>query len=240
MDKFCFELSPIIEKCRHLDLPEPDVVTCKCGRQERINGPEIECRFGFTKNKSFKPGIQKELFMKILEKLSKCPQLTKVNKDWDYVRRFYVTHNNTTLRTSISLWRCCDFMSTNCVEKKVENQLHFGPTYNSPGVARIAFAIEQKPDERQNFPFISNTSIVRLMLRKSFKYKCFEWVFSIVYSGTTRSEAEQKMKDDQDPNFEIEIEIDTLHPYFSENDNLYISRSMFLKIQDLMTLIPKA
>lgn len=238
MEKFCFELSPIIEKCRKLPKPECEIVTCSCGREERLDGPELECRFGITKNKNFIPGIPRDIFMKILAKLQKCPQLTQVNEDWDYIRRFYVTHEKKTLRTSVTLWACCQKLTTNCVHKCVENQIHFSQ-HSSNGIARVAMAMEKKPDDKHTFPFILNTDIVRIMLRKTFKYKCFTWIFSIVYSGKSRSEAEEKMKDDKDANFEIELEADTTHSYFQENDNLYISKSIFMKIQDILTLIPK-
>ena len=127
-------------------------------------------------------------------------------------------------------------MFSSTIQKVVDDQTHFNHhAYNS--IARIALASEYKPGEKQHIPFITNTDIVRLILRKTFQYKCFEWTFSIIYSAQTRSEAEKKMKLGEDPKFEIEIEINTLDAYFKEHDNLYICRSIFLKIQDILQLI---
>ena len=211
-------------------------MTCDCNRSEFLYGPEFECRFGIFKNKTFYPGLDKETFLRILNKIKKCPQVQAVQKekDWDLIRRFYVSSDGKTFRTSMTLWPCCGKLFTHTIEKKVQSQIHLPPQNGI--TSRIALSSESKPDDKEVLPFITNTNIVRLILRKTFKYKCFEWCFSIVYSGKTRSEAEQKMLREEEPQYELELEIECSNAYFDQ-DNQYISKSIYLKIQDILALI---
>lgn len=111
--------------------------------------------------------------------------------------------------------------------------------------ARICASIEHSIPE-DLLPVAVTPELVRIKQRRSFRLAslgvepdAFSFDLSIVYSGKTKSEAEQKQANNWEPSFEVEVECLCPRDYLKScaGEDTYLALSLVLKIHDFLVAL---
>lgn len=194
---------------------------------------ELEARFGTIHDKRFASGVPRSEIERILDMFQQS-RFVQGDTEWIEEQDFFFEVDGTSYRTRV-VYNVEDMVvvPTTIIKTNVmyENIRLAEPI---PGFdVRIALKREQPVSKR--IDQCVSTTCVRIKQRRRFTTICGNWAFDfgMVWSGTTKTEAETKQSS-VDPIFEIECELVNKKQILATRDDRTIATSILLKMHDLV------
>jgi|MDTE01.1.fsa_nt_gb hypothetical protein len=216
-------LSTVIGPCASLVAQLRESLACP-------DGPyELETRLGHSQSHGFATGVARETMDAIIEMMQSSPYVSG-DDEWTECQDFLYTHNNIPHRTRV-LYNTDDMstQSTTIVKESIR-KLDVGTNNGSDIRVSLKKEVEVPSPET-----CVATNLVRIKQQRRFKTldKVWSFDFALVWSGRTKTEAEE-MQCTKDPEFEIECELIDPAPYLAVHDDAYVATSLLLKMCDLL------
>jgi len=230
---------------------------------------ELEARLGKVQGHRFEPNVGHAAFCGILQLLESYPRWSRVSPWQETQDVFYTVElpaeycgdqgTRTQIRTSVGVDSRGDIEIVHHTKQRLrfvdmEMRLMDASSCSvnmrrDAGVegfdARVAASLERAipPDI---LPIAVSPDTVRIKQRKRFYLsslgvdsETFSFDLSIVYTGKTKSEAEQKQSSQQSPSFEVEVECLQPREYLksSGGEDIMLALSLILKCHDFSSAL---
>lgn len=218
---------------RQLFVPEdlqgvlPDVERLFALYREHLALPEyehleLELRLGTTRGRKFESGVTKKVWTQMLETCHGSACWGDKDDEWVHLHDFFYDVDGTPVRTTYNVGGDVVHITKTHIRKLT--------LATTQGAVRLALAHETPVDD---LPTTVTPRHVRIKRRLTLQYGPWSYMFSQVWAGDTREEAEQAQQRGQ-CSYEVEIELSPDRQYVGERQNSHLAMSMLLKARDLV------
>ena len=194
---------------------------------------ELEARFGrIDQAGRFLPGVRRDTMDRLI-KMMQSSSHVKGEGAWTEMHDFFYNLKGENVRTRVVFDsnRMTTVLATERTEK-VESHLFSHNTPSShPMDLRVGIKTETPVD---SVPASVSPHHVRIKQSRRFWYGGWAFDFSMTWSGSSKTEAEQRQASSDLPSFEVEVELVDRKEYFQTKTDQYLAASLLMKMHDLV------
>lgn len=197
---------------------------------------ELEARFGRIERGRFLPGVRRQTMDRLIKMMQSSSYFTEEEKGWTEMHDFFYRDErgrNVRTRVLFDPNRMTTVLQTAVTEKMESYLLSHNTPSPHPMDVRVGLKTETPVDSASSHPSVSPHH-VRIKQHRRFRYEGWAFDFSITWSGSTKTEAEQRQASSDPPQYEVEVELVDREAYFQTRTDQYLASSLLLKMHDLV------